>query len=275
MLSFFKEVEICDELESFFYVILYYAVRYLRSNIREGDVGDWLYDFFDTYGVSGNSYVCGKVKLNSMETGRLTVSVGETLKFESPMDDLIADLLKLFKARYTIDTYDRNRAKLEAIPELEVSDSSLSTRLSARRRRPSELHDSDGSDSDGSDMEMPSEGDQAPSKFERTLYEQVTTHKAMMKRLKKAVKGKQPKGRRWMPNDKSGDRVPKDYRPREQEFGPTEPASMACSKRARLDGDVRALHLSMFDLLPPRPYRTPNNSQRYANTNGLPKVRRG
>ncbi|TBU26657.1 hypothetical protein BD311DRAFT_601956, partial [Dichomitus squalens] len=47
MLSRSKEVEICDELESFFYVILYYAVRYLRSNIDDGIIGEWIYTFFD------------------------------------------------------------------------------------------------------------------------------------------------------------------------------------------------------------------------------------
>ncbi|EJF59451.1 hypothetical protein DICSQDRAFT_24536, partial [Dichomitus squalens LYAD-421 SS1] len=47
ILSRLKEVEICDELESFFYVILYYAVRYLRSNIGDGVIGTWIHTFFD------------------------------------------------------------------------------------------------------------------------------------------------------------------------------------------------------------------------------------
>ncbi|KAI9058431.1 hypothetical protein FKP32DRAFT_1582064, partial [Trametes sanguinea] len=60
-----KEIEISDELESFFYVTLYYAVRYLESNCS--DVGAFIEDFFDTYGLQNDAYKCGATKATAMQ----------------------------------------------------------------------------------------------------------------------------------------------------------------------------------------------------------------
>ena len=42
-----KVVEIADDLEAHFYVLLYHAVRYLRSNCT--NVPNWIEDFFDVF----------------------------------------------------------------------------------------------------------------------------------------------------------------------------------------------------------------------------------
>ncbi|EJF59486.1 hypothetical protein DICSQDRAFT_21808, partial [Dichomitus squalens LYAD-421 SS1] len=67
LLSRPKIVEICDELESFLYVIIYYAVRYLRSNLEGHAVGNWIDTFFDTYGVTRDAYTCGDKKIATIK----------------------------------------------------------------------------------------------------------------------------------------------------------------------------------------------------------------
>ena len=59
-----KMVEVDDDLESFFYVILYYAARYLKSNIT--DVGAFIEGFFDSYEVHDGRYLVGATKYSAI-----------------------------------------------------------------------------------------------------------------------------------------------------------------------------------------------------------------
>ena len=50
LLSHLKtNVEICDELQSFYYVMLHHAVQYLQSNFDDLTVADYIGEFFDQY----------------------------------------------------------------------------------------------------------------------------------------------------------------------------------------------------------------------------------
>ncbi|TFK81213.1 hypothetical protein K466DRAFT_444058, partial [Polyporus arcularius HHB13444] len=55
-----KAVEIPDDLESLFYVLLYHAVRYLKSNCAS--VPTWLEEFFDVFSYRDGAYECGARK---------------------------------------------------------------------------------------------------------------------------------------------------------------------------------------------------------------------
>ncbi|KAH9925613.1 uncharacterized protein BXZ73DRAFT_49827, partial [Epithele typhae] len=58
-----KVATVSDDMESFFYIILYYSVRYVDSNITEdAQVFSWLERFFDCYTLDGDIYTCGEVK---------------------------------------------------------------------------------------------------------------------------------------------------------------------------------------------------------------------
>ena len=59
-----KMVEVDDDLESFFYVILYSAARYLKSNIT--DVGAFIEGFFDSYEVHDGRYLVGATKYSAI-----------------------------------------------------------------------------------------------------------------------------------------------------------------------------------------------------------------
>ena len=55
-----KIAEVSDDLESFRHVIIYYAVRFLHSNIS--DVPGWLEEYFDFYVVTNQDHHCGSKK---------------------------------------------------------------------------------------------------------------------------------------------------------------------------------------------------------------------
>ena len=59
-----------DELESFFHVLLYYAIRFLPHTLNKKSVNGFLHDYFDDYspGPSGE-YLCGHVKWYAMTQG--------------------------------------------------------------------------------------------------------------------------------------------------------------------------------------------------------------
>ncbi|TBU36902.1 hypothetical protein BD309DRAFT_877454, partial [Dichomitus squalens] len=58
-------VSIPDELESFILIIIYYATRYLESNIlHDTDVASFLDECFDCYTIDGDAILCGERKLS-------------------------------------------------------------------------------------------------------------------------------------------------------------------------------------------------------------------
>ena len=58
-----------DELESFFHVLLYYAVRFLPHNLADQKVGRFLHEYFDGFSPDDEGYRCGEVKHNAMVKG--------------------------------------------------------------------------------------------------------------------------------------------------------------------------------------------------------------
>ena len=107
LLSLSKSVEICDELEAFFYVLLYYAARYLQSNVHPFTLANYLDAFFDQYTATKEGYECGVTKMRAIETGKLVIREGLQLRFGGPIDDLIAILLQWFKSHHVVTVYNR------------------------------------------------------------------------------------------------------------------------------------------------------------------------
>ena len=91
-----KVVEIADDLEAHFYVLLYHAVRYLRSNCT--NVPNWIEDFFDVFTIDDGQYKCGHKKDNAITKGELVIKSGTPLEFNSPMDALLCQLVQAFRA---------------------------------------------------------------------------------------------------------------------------------------------------------------------------------
>ena len=106
-----KPVEICDELEAFLHVIIYYASRYLHSNCNGATIACFLDAFFDTYTLDGGRYVCGTKKSHVIEKGQLIISTRTTLRFGSPMDKLLTKLLSWFRAHLLVTDYELKQAR--------------------------------------------------------------------------------------------------------------------------------------------------------------------
>ncbi|RPD55668.1 hypothetical protein L226DRAFT_494709 [Lentinus tigrinus ALCF2SS1-7] len=104
-----------DEVESFFYIIIYGGVRFLRSSVHEA--APFLRSFFDSVLLEKNQYRCGLVKWTSMLGGVISNGSGSTLRFsrnkkkEHPLNLIIADMLPLFKARYAVIDFKQERVK--------------------------------------------------------------------------------------------------------------------------------------------------------------------
>ncbi|KAM5541551.1 hypothetical protein V8D89_004741 [Ganoderma adspersum] len=101
-----KPVKVSDELESFFHLLVYYAIRYLRSNCTS--VSSWIDNYFHSYSGPERMYTCGKKSLAVEQTGLLEVDfpLEGPLLFHSPMDGALAAILKCIRAHYKVMNYD-------------------------------------------------------------------------------------------------------------------------------------------------------------------------
>ncbi|KAI0739890.1 hypothetical protein C8Q80DRAFT_1240978 [Daedaleopsis nitida] len=109
-----KIVDIPEELESFFHVILYHTVRYLPSNCDDITIAYYLDSYFDTYNFCNGLWSCGSQKSDTIKYGELRVNEGVELHFDSPMDDLFAELLSWFSSHYAIERYERSQPETRA-----------------------------------------------------------------------------------------------------------------------------------------------------------------
>ncbi|KAI0645208.1 hypothetical protein C8Q79DRAFT_927438 [Trametes meyenii] len=74
-----KKLAVEDELESFFHLVLYYAIRYLPHNCP--DVAGWMYSYFDGFTYVDEEYFGGKAKSDAISSGVLDAGPGKPLKF--------------------------------------------------------------------------------------------------------------------------------------------------------------------------------------------------
>ncbi|KAI0629053.1 hypothetical protein C8Q77DRAFT_1066960 [Trametes polyzona] len=113
-----KPIVLQDDLESFFHVLLYMAIRFLPHNCPDEMVGKLLHNFFDDYEHTKKGYSCGAEKRGVMMSGQIFVPVDteETdtvrsapLEFRwsadqphvrHPINDILSTLLRWFKAYY-------------------------------------------------------------------------------------------------------------------------------------------------------------------------------
>ncbi|KAI0354473.1 hypothetical protein OH77DRAFT_1504825 [Trametes cingulata] len=115
-----RPLVVADELESFFHVLVYYAVRFLPNTLPS--VTQFVIDYFDTFShdPTTGKRSCSFSKRNAMISGVLAYGqrvtfLKNTRKKGNPLNDLLADLLRLFVARYTVIDYNaRTQATTEA-----------------------------------------------------------------------------------------------------------------------------------------------------------------
>ncbi|KAI0738013.1 hypothetical protein C8Q80DRAFT_1209746 [Daedaleopsis nitida] len=93
-----------DEMESFFYIVLYNALRYLRHTCI--NVMWAMYDLFDSFDRNGNEYKCGVGRRMTIKVGYLPEVYGSFYRFlddelqTHPIGLFIGTVLVWTKARY-------------------------------------------------------------------------------------------------------------------------------------------------------------------------------
>ncbi|KAI0628843.1 hypothetical protein C8Q77DRAFT_1238469, partial [Trametes polyzona] len=99
-------VTVADELESFFHVMLFYAIRYLPSTAP--DVGQFIYNYFDDHLVEDGTRTCNSTKSLTIESGAIRWGdkriyfLAANGEHNDRLNDLFMTLLKSFKARYEV-----------------------------------------------------------------------------------------------------------------------------------------------------------------------------
>ncbi|KAI0660024.1 hypothetical protein C8Q70DRAFT_932949 [Cubamyces menziesii] len=101
-----RPVVVADDLESFFHVVLYQAIRYLRHSYCDR-VTEFIISYFDTFQQNKNGgRMCSEPKVNFVTEGKFR-NARETLEFytanvddPSPLNDFLQEWVTMFVERY-------------------------------------------------------------------------------------------------------------------------------------------------------------------------------
>ena len=239
-----KPVHISDELESFFHVLVYYAVRNLHSNCK--DVDSWIDNYFHKYSGPERELCCGQKSYTMEVTGQLRTRILEgPLVFGSPMDYVLHTISKSLRAHYKVMGYEALKASAELpCPE--------PTCLSKEPQPPvvlAPMSDDFKDHPDVAQWEAEWEAamaqppvDDSPTPEDRELAARMSDHKFMLKLISKQL---------WNSHWRIDDRTLKKQdsnaflrktKPRSPDAQP--PAPLASNKRQRTSGPERTVALS-------------------------------
>ncbi|OSD02248.1 hypothetical protein PYCCODRAFT_1411147 [Trametes coccinea BRFM310] len=206
-----QPVSVADELESFFHVLLFYAVRLLRHNVQ--DVRFFLSEYFDSFTVvDGVRRDCSTAKSTAMHTGAVRPAGGGVLKFTGAdtsvdhinLNNLFSRLLRCFQARYAILAWEQQQTQTHRPePPRPKPPASIPSTTSGDLARPPP------GDSDDED-DFLSTPNLEPTQIDRKIAKYLDNH---VKILNVFWQELQHEG--WPENDVLEDRLPDNYDPRE------------------------------------------------------------
>ncbi|KAI0631831.1 hypothetical protein C8Q77DRAFT_1211097 [Trametes polyzona] len=153
-------VKVADELESFFYVLLFYAVRFIPHTIS--NVPGLVTQFFDTFQIDGKGgRLCSETKYQAVRDVPLRVQDEELIFLKTtghptnPLNQLIEKLRKLFDARYEVLDADRkSRRKMISIQGTSATRSTIKASSHITAREPLSWPGADDTDANDSDEEL-------------------------------------------------------------------------------------------------------------------------
>ena len=215
-----KTVEVVDDLESFFYVILYYAARYLVSNI--GDVPAFIENFFDSYEWVGRAYRVGAMKYNAVEgMSNITISPSDATRvcFSSPLDQVLLTLRNGFHSLYVVRAYNSSQGLLPIAAQpidknnLPRTPSKHIFRILGGRAIRREIED------ETAVVFAPTEADEKRAK-------NISDHEYFLALLQKHITVA------WPPIYNQGDLIPSNWKSR-RDFGPSVTPSNRCTSKRR------------------------------------------
>ncbi|CDO78102.1 hypothetical protein BN946_scf184949.g4 [Trametes cinnabarina] len=211
-------VSVADELESFFHVLLFYAVRLLRHNLK--DVPFFVSDYFDACKPLGNAVrTCSEAKTRAMRHGFIVAENGHPVEFADPAGNLHVELnamfnafLSRFKARYEVLFWESRRSRPESGPspaspqaaQQGTTQAAAQTRLKKRRKHPANPTAS----LEGSSTEA------EPSELVKSLAQRLNSHQDFLDILANATDPDRVPEPVWPETDVVQDRLPDTYDPR-------------------------------------------------------------
>ena len=124
--KFGDPVGIADELESFVHVLVYGCVRFIKHNFNS--ITGFMWSYFDGFSVNDlREAICPPTKSTCLTWGELTDG-DHLLKFiadddsmDHPLNDLIGQLLKLFKVRYEVLSWNREQQRKEVYKRRKIA----------------------------------------------------------------------------------------------------------------------------------------------------------
>ncbi|KAI0631828.1 hypothetical protein C8Q77DRAFT_1272713 [Trametes polyzona] len=125
-----QPVKVADELESFFHVMLFYAVRFIPHTIP--GVSQFVINYFDTFRPNGSGgYLCSGEKSQAVRRAEISSGIN-LLQFTktngdpgNPLNTLIANFLELIEARYKVlDHRARQEQTVSTLKETKAPSSS-------------------------------------------------------------------------------------------------------------------------------------------------------
>ncbi|OSD02228.1 hypothetical protein PYCCODRAFT_412716 [Trametes coccinea BRFM310] len=205
----YHPVSVADELESFFHVLLFYAIRLLRHNIDNARF--FISEYFDSYTVGEQSRRrCSRAKRAAMRDGEIEVDdkqlqfMCEDGRVHEALNGLFATLLSYFKARYAV-------LKWQAIQAQEKASKSAAAPTPAPVNTGATDFDEPPPLEDETDTLL-GKRQHEPSPTDIALAAQLDSHVRFLNIIGKAI---HPQGKLYWPvKDAVADRLPENYDPR-------------------------------------------------------------
>ncbi|PIL32447.1 hypothetical protein GSI_05149 [Ganoderma sinense ZZ0214-1] len=213
-------VGIADEVESFFHVLLYYALRYIKTaNCGGLSVANFLDRYFDLYSFENNMYTCGDTKRMAIKQGEICVgSTNIPIRFENPLDNLFDQMLSWFKARYIVQAYED---QTEAAKKQQSALSARTATGSSKKKKP--LAEMFSALAGRPTIQLLPKTAKPPSEEERTSAQNVKSHHGTLLALAAALCDD------W-PEQKAEDQIPSGWKPMAAHF-PEEPSAAVENRR--------------------------------------------
>ena len=216
-----RRVTIEDELESFFHILVYYAVRYLKSNLStDEEAAQFLEKCYDCFVVCRETIMCGTQKSTIVGGDKIPAIVfnhplyreSRPIKFANKkLNTVVTEFIICLRARYKdlkhkawLERHPNHPGHPERRERFQTPPPAKRRRLAdGRSAKLTRRGDEDEQDDDDSGEKMPP----AATKEDLLQAQKLATHLFIKATLRMAVDSDD-----WKEDDRVPDRVPSDYK---------------------------------------------------------------
>ena len=216
-----KAVEIPDELESFFHVLIYVGLRFMVHSFSRASVHAFFLEYFDGAEGGDQSETCGIKKKSTIMFAELEQQNCDLVfggDKNHPMNLVVHELLLLFQARLKVYQWKKKSTLPVTVPTLPPVIEGLPAGgvvpnmykfLRGEYYDPTEEEEEEEDDDDDDSTPMPSN---EPDDATRRKAEKLRTHAFVRRLIAKCLKMK------WPENDRVNDVLMRDYDPSRRRY---------------------------------------------------------